>query len=141
LAAGRKRIPRFTKEEIGASNEQKHSTLWGFILALDSSAKVHGGGKESGSTREGGNASQSGEALGYFRGMATRYGRYPGDVISETAEYRDSGVESDVYSREDGKVVKVKKLSVRDIDGVRDEFARIVYHNYLFPNDAYVLQE
>jgi hypothetical protein len=73
--------------------------------------------------------------------MAARYGRYPGDVISETAEYRDSGIESDVYLREDGKVVKVKKLSVRDIDGVRDELARIVYHNYLFPNDAYVLQE
>ena len=41
----------------------------------------------------------------------------------------------------DGTVVKVRKLPIYSADGVKEALAKIVYHNYLFPKDAYTLRD
>jgi len=54
-------------------------------------------------------------------------------------DYLDRGKESLVYRVGNGKVRKVRKLSPYSCDAVLDDLARIVYHNYLFPADAYAV--
>ena len=138
LSSGTLRHPRFTRQEVKASNGTEHSKFWNIVLSLEP-ADVYAGGGASGPSRTGGDDSQGGKGLGLLRELATRYGRSPVEVVGERRKYLDGGVESKVFLNENGKVVKVRRLSAYSIDGVVGELAKIAYHNYLFPKDAYTL--
>ena len=141
LGSGELKHPRFTKEEAAASEGTEHERLWNFILSLESS-EVHPGGGQEGPSRVVGDASQGGGWLGQFRRMATRYESDPGELIDSSFKFLDKGAESQVYVGEHSdKVLKVRKLSPYSLDGVKSELAKIVYHNYLFPKDAYTLRD
>lgn len=138
LSSGTIRHPRFTKQEVKASNGTEHSKFWNIVLSMEP-ADVYAGGGAFGSSRSGGNGSRGGEGLGFLWELATRYGRSPVEVVGERRKYLDSGVESKVFLNENDKVVKVRRLSGYNVDGVVGELAKIAYHNYLFPKDAYTL--
>ena len=140
LGSGELKHPRFTKEEAAASEGTEHERLWNFILSLESS-EVHAGGGAGVDGSEGGEHSQGGGWLGQLRRMATRYGRDPQEVKASEHKYFDKGAESTVYATSGKTVVKVRKLSAYSLDGVNEALAKIVYHNYLFPKDAYTLQD
>ena len=63
------------------------------------------------------------------------------EVKASEHKYLDKGAESTVYATSGKKVVKVRKLSVYSLDGVKEALAKIIYHNYLFPKDAYILHD
>lgn len=138
MSSGILRHPRFTRQEVKASNGTEHGKFWNIVLSLEP-ADVHAGGGAFGSSRSGGNGSRGGKGLGLVRELATRYGRSPVEVVGERRKYLDGGVESKVFLNENGRVVKVRRLSAYSVDGVVGELAKIAYHNYLFPKDAYTL--
>ena len=140
LGSGELKHPRFTKEEAAASEGTEHERLWNFILSLES-PEVHAGGGEGVDGSEGGEHSQGGGWLGQLRRMATRYGRDPQEVKASEHKYLDKGAESTVYATSGKTVVKVRKLPAYSLDGVKEALAKIVYHNYLFPKDAYTLHD
>jgi hypothetical protein len=140
MVSGRIRHPRFTKYEVGASSGIEHEKLWATILSLEPARSDFGGRGEIRSS-QGGAYSRSSEGLGRLGDLATRYGRYPNDVKSENGHFFDFGRESHVYRISRGAVVKVRRINAVDIDGAVGELSKIVYHNYLFPDDAYVLNE
>ena len=141
LGSGELKHPRFTKEEAAASGEVVHERLWNYILSLES-PEVYFGGGEEGSARDGADDPKSGGWLGCFRRMATRYGSDPRGLIDSSFKFLDKGAESCVYVGEHSdKVLKVRKISVYSLDGIKSELAKLVYHNYLFPRDAYTLRD
>ena len=140
LETGELKHPRFTKEEAAASKGAEHEQLWNFILSLES-PEMDGGGAEAFNRGEREENSQGGGRLGHLGRMATRYGRDPGEIASEDHKYFDRGAESRIYDKGDGNVIKVRRLNAYDMDGVKHALAKIVYHNYLFPKDAYRLQD
>ena len=71
--------------------------------------------------------------------MGTRVGRDPRSREPVDAVVVGHGSESEVFSPGDGTVRKVRLLRPYGIDAVLDDLAKIVYHNYLFPADAYVV--
>ncbi len=140
LVAGDLKHPRFTKDEVAASKGIEHERLWSYILSLESS-EVHAGRGASvdGISRE--HDPQGSDGLGRLRRLATRYGSDPQEVKASEHKYLDKGAESTVYATSGKTVVKVRKLSAYSLDGVKEALAKIVYHNYLFPKDAYTLQD
>jgi len=140
LETGKLKHPRFTKEEAAASKGAEHEQLWNFILSLESPDVDRGGAQafDRGKREEN---SQGGGRLGRLGRMATRYGREPGEIASEDHKYFDRGAESRIYDKGDGNVIKVRRLNAYDMDDVKHALAKIVYHNYLFPKDAYRLQD
>ena len=140
LGSGELKHPRFTKEEAAASEGTEHERLWNFILSLES-PEVYAGGGAGVDGGQGGEHSQGGCWLGQFRRMATRYGGNPQEVKASEHKYLDKGAESTVYATSGKTVVKVRKLSVYSLDGVKEALAKIIYHNYLFPKDAYILHD
>ena len=140
LGSGELKHPRFTREEAAASGGTEHERLWNYILSLES-ADIHVGGAETISGGKGGTHSQGGGWLGCLRGMATSYESDPKEIAAGEHKYLDRGAESSVYDAGDGTVVKVRKLPIYSADGVKEALAKIVYHNYLFPKDAYTLRD
>ena len=140
LGTGELKHPRFTTEEFAASKGTEHEQLWNYIISLES-PDVDGGGAQAFNRGKRGAGAQSGDRLGRLRRVATRYGRDPKEIASRTHKYLDRGAESRVYDKGDGTVIKVRRLDAYDMDGVKHALAKIVYHNYLFPKDAYKLQE
>jgi hypothetical protein len=140
LGTGELKHPRFTKEEAAASEGTRHERLWSYILSLESS-EVHAGRGASvdGISRE--HDPQGSDGLGRLRRLATRYGSDPQEVIGSGHRYFDRGAESFVYATGGNTVIKVRKLQAYNLDGVKEALAKIVYHNYLFPNDAYTLRD
>ena len=140
LGTGELKHPRFTTEEFAASKGTEHEQLWNYILSLES-PDVDGGEAQAVEGGKGRKNPQSGDRLGRLRRVATRYGRDPKEIASADHEYLDRGAESRVYVQDENTVVKVRRLDAYDMDGVKHALAKIVYHNYLFPKDAYKLQE
>ena len=140
LETGELKHPRFTREEFAASKGVRHERLWSYLLSLES-PDIHAGGGQGLDGGKGGNDSQGSKGMGLVRRVATRYGSNPEEVIASRHKYFDKGVESKVYVTGGDTVIKVRKLNAYDLDGVKHELAKIVYHNYLFPNDAYTLRD
>ncbi len=140
LETGELKHPRFTREEFAASKGVRHERLWSYLLSLES-PEIHAGGGQGLDGGKGGNDSQGSKGMGLVRRVATRYGSNPEEVIASRHKYFDKGVESKVYVTGGDTVIKVRKLNAYDLDGVKHELAKIVYHNYLFPNDAYTLRD
>ncbi len=140
LGSGELKHPRFTKEEAAASKGTEHERLWNYILSLES-PDMDGGGAEAVDRGQRGENSQGGGRLGRLGRVATRYGRDPKEIAAADHKYFDRGAESWIYDSGNGTVIKVRRLDAYDMDGVTHALAKIVYHNYLFPKDAYRLQE
>ena len=140
LGSGELKHPRFTREEAAASGGTEHERLWNYILSLES-PDIHAGGAEAVGGGEGGADPQGGGWLGRLRRMATRYEGDPKEIAAGEHKYLDRGAESSVYDAGDGTVVKVRKLPLNSADGVKEALAKLVYHNYLFPKDAYTLRD
>ena len=140
LGSGELKHPRFTKEEAAASGGTEHERLWSFIISLES-PEVHSGGVEGVDGGAGRENSQGGGWMGQLRRMATRYGGDPQEITAKEHKFLDKGAESIVYATSGNTVVKVRKLSLNSLDGVKSALAKIVYHNYLFPKDAYTLRD
>jgi hypothetical protein len=140
LATGQVQWKRFKPAEVAASKDQRHDRLWREIFKLSlGSSDMDGRGIESGSRVYGKNGSRNrgtGESL---RRVGSSRASSP--VADFEARYKKlgSGVESEVFDTEDGSVVKVRKISPLDKSGLLDYLSNIVYHNYLFQNDAYTL--
>lgn len=140
MSSGTLRHPRFTRQEVKASNGHEHDRLWGVILSLEPAGPYAGaGGSLSQVTSR--PHPQGGKGLGLLRELATRYGSDPRSVIEKDADFLDAGAESRVYRAESGRVVKVRRLNAVNAEGVVDALARLVYHNRLFPKDAYTLAD
>ena len=140
LGTGELKHPRFTKEEAATSGEVVHERLWNYILSLESPEVYFGGGESiHGVSRE--HDPQGSGWLGCLRRMATRYGCDPKETIGTGHRFFDRGAESFVYATSGHTVIKVRKLSAYSLDGVKSELAKFVYHNYLFPKDAYILRD
>ncbi len=141
MTSGTIRHPRFTRQEVKASNGHEHDRLWGVILSLES-AGSDGRRKGAFAQIQGGDASQVGETLGQrLCRLATRYGSDPRELIGQNHRFLDSGAESRVYRDGLDRVVKVRRLNAVNAEGVVDALARLVYHNHLFPKDAYTLAD
>ena len=131
MSSGRIRHPRFTKQEVQASNGREHDTLWATILSLEP-AGVHAGGGRALTQIQRQTACRDGSPIGTFKCMAMRYESDPKELMTQGHKYFDAGIESRVYRSADGFAVKVRRISAYNIGGVVDELAKLVYHNYLF---------
>ena len=137
MSVGSIRHPRYKKEEVKASYGKEHNRLWGIILSLEP-ANVHAGRGRAKPALVGGAGQNSRRAL---QEMAFATPIKNLESYGENSKYLDRGKESVVYKKADGKVIKVRKISAYNADVVVDELSKIVYHNYLFPKDAYVLKD
>lgn len=147
LAGGKLVHPRFTQEEIKASYGSKHETLWNSILCLES-AKVYGGRGIGGGQGTLGETEQNCKAKWNFSELGTCVGWNPGqgsvcgyELGLKEIKFLDRGVESVVYVTARNTVRKFRQIHPYSANAVLDELAKLVYHNYLFPNDAYVLND
>ncbi|MBO7685241.1 MAG: hypothetical protein J6V72_02585 [Kiritimatiellae bacterium] len=140
LASGDLKHPRFTKDEVSASKGVEHVKLWENILLLER-ARLEA--RRKGAVDTGARAAHQGHssARRVAESLGRSLARSPIDEIAAVHPAIGRGAESRVFDVGGGTVVKVRKISFNDVDGAIDHLARIVYHNYLFPKDAYVLED
>ena len=137
---GRMRYPRFRANEIAASTGKEHGKLWQYILSLES-ARMDGRRARGGSEVYGRAASQVRRGGSEWGRVGTGSAQSPSVAYSQKYRKLDSGTESEVFDTGDGWVVKVRQIHPLSIGDVIDELAKVVYHNYLFPGEKYVLDD
>lgn len=137
---GRMRYPRFRADEIAASTGKEHGKLWQYILSLES-ARMDGRRARGGSEVYGRAASQVRRGGSEWGRVGTGSAQSPSVAYSKKYRKLDSGTESEVFDTGDGWVVKVRQIHPLSIGDVIDELAKVVYHNYLFPGEKYVLDD
>ena len=137
---GRLRYPRFRADEIAASTGKEHGKLWQYILSLES-ARMDGRRARGGSEVYGRAASQVRRGGSEWGRVGTGSAQSPSVAYSQKYRKLDSGTESEVFDTGDGWVVKVRQIHPLSIGDVIDELAKVVYHNYLFPGEKYVLDD
>ena len=137
---GRMRYPRFRADEIAASTGKEHGKLWQYILSLES-ARMDGRRARGGSEVYGRAASQVRRGGSEWGRVGTGSAQSPSVAYSPKYRKLDSGTESEVFDTGDGWVVKVRQIHPLSIGDVIDELAKVVYHNYLFPGEKYVLDD
>ena len=137
---GRLRYPRFRADEIAASTGKEHGKLWQYILSLES-ARMDGRRARGGSEVYGRAASQVSRGGTEWGRVGTGSAQSPSVAYSPKYKKLDSGTESEVFDTGDGWVVKVRQIHPLSIGDVIDELAKVVYHNYLFPDEKYVLDD
>lgn len=137
---GRMRYPRFRADEIAASTGKEHGKLWQYILSLES-ARMDGRRARGGSEVYGRAASQVRRGGSEWGRVGTGSAQSPSVAYSQKYKKLDSGTESEVFDTGDGWVVKVRQIHPLSIGDVIDELAKVVYHNYLFPGEKYVLDD
>ena len=132
--------PRFRADEISASTGKEHGKLWQYILSLES-ARMDGRRARGGSEVHGRAASQVRRGGSEWGRVGTGSTQSPSVAYSPKYRKLDSGTESEVFDTGDGWVVKVRQIHPLSIGDVIDELAKVVYHNYLFPGEKYVLDD
>lgn len=132
--------PRFRADEISASTGKEHGKLWQYILSLES-ARMDGRRARGGSEVYGKAASQVRRGGSEWGRVGTGSAQSPSVAYSPKYRKLDSGTESEVFDTGDGWVVKVRQIHPLSIGDVIDELAKVVYHNYLFPGEKYVLDD
>lgn len=140
IRKGRLRYPRFRADEISASTGKEHGKLWQYILSLES-ARMDGRRARGGSEVYGKAASQVRRGGSEWGRVGTGSAQSPSVAYSPKYRKLDSGTESEVFDTGDGWVVKVRQIHPLSIGDVIDELAKVVYHNYLFPGEKYVLDD
>ena len=133
--------PRFKPAEAAASKGKVHEQLWSYILRLES-AKVDGRAEKARGGIHKSAAERIGEALGGVSGVGEGNGWYSRSRLAGGGvQYLDRGVESVVYDNGNGMVSKVRRITPSSINDMLDILGNIVYHNYLFSNDAYIVRD
>ena len=140
IRKGRMLYPRFRADEISASTGKEHGKLWQYILSLES-ARMDGRRARGGSEVYGKAASQVRRGGSEWGRVGTGSAQSPSVAYSPKYRKLDSGTESEVFDTGDGWVVKVRQIHPLSIGDVIDELAKVVYHNYLFPGEKYVLDD
>ena len=138
IASGALHHPRFKPEEAKASNGPEHQGLWHLVLLLEAARHSVGEGKGFPGGEEPPDQ-RFGPAERILRRVGTRVGRDPRSREPVDGVVVGHGSESEVFAPGDGTVRKVRELHPYSIDAVLDDLAKIVYHNYLFPKDAYTV--
>lgn len=132
--------PRFKPEEAKASQGAEHERLWSYVLSLESAKNIGGGG--SAFPRSAGAADTPNRvARRSFGWLGESYAASPLDDTRSYGRFLDRGVESSVFLRRDGAVIKARHVVFLDENGLLGKLAELVYHNYLFPDDAYALEQ
>ena len=139
-AAGRIWWPRFTPKEIRASHEPRHDKLWAVVLSLEA-ARLDAGKGDAGFCEPLRNVPQGGGELRFVRAVATRHESPVEALIGSANDFFDCGMESRIYRASNATVVKTRRIRPRTIEDALDKLSEIVYHNYLFPGDAYTLKD
>ena len=141
LASGALRYPKFKPAEVAATQGEQHERLWQYITSLSvESTDLHPGRAGEGAEVHGRHDGSGSKGTRSFGWLGSRYEESPFEKFGTNLKYLDAGQESRVYDLGNGEVVKVRKARFFDKNGLIDILANIVYHNYLFPNDAYSLE-
>ena len=140
LADGTIRDPRFRPQEAKASQGAQHEQLWKYILSLES-AKMDGSGGNVRAAIHGAEHSADCRGRRSLGGLGEGYAQSPLDAYGSRYKFLDRGVESNVFDAADGTVVKVRHIHPLVGNDVLDKLANLVYHNFLFPDEAYTLEQ
>ena len=138
IADGSLPHPRFKPEEAKASDGPEHQGLWHLVLLLEA-ARDHAGEGEGFPGGEEPPPERDGAAERVLARVGTRVGRDPRSREPVDGVVVGHGSESEVFAPGDGTVRKVRKLHPHSVDATLDDLAKIVYHNRLFPADAYTV--
>jgi len=138
ILSGKERVWRFTEQEQGGSSSPADRLLWlGILRAERELATIVFGG-----VREGPGAS-AGRTAPPSRFLKTLAQPLPDSFEALTAElgfYEDRGRESIVCDSGDGFVNKLRPMRSSSLSGYLGPLANLVYHNFLFPNERYELE-
>ena len=135
---GKTRIWRFTAEEQGGSSDTADRLLWLGILRAEHelAASLFGGLCEGTGEPSRGTPSPS--------RFLTELAQPLPDTFESLSEklgfYEDRGQESIVCDSGDGFVNKLRPMKPSSLTGYLAPLANIVYHNRLFPNERYTLE-
>jgi len=135
---GKERVWRFTEREQGGSSNAADRLLWLGILRAERelATAVFGGVCEGTESSVVGAPTPS-------RFLTTLSQPLPDSFEALTAElgfYEDRGQESIVCDAGDGFVNKLRPLKPSALSGYLGPLATIVYHNFIFPNERYDLE-
>lgn len=135
---GKLRIWRFSEAEQSGSSNIADRFLWLAILRAESElASALFGGVPSGAAGSLDGASSPGR---FLNGLATPLPKTFNELIAELGQYEDRGRESIVCDGGDGFVNKLRPMVPSSLTGYMAPLANIVYHNRIFPNDRYTLE-
>lgn len=135
---GKTRIWRFTSEEQSGSSDVADRFLWlGILRAERELAETF-----FGSLCKGTGASTDGKASPsrFLKGIAQPLPGTFSQLTETLGSYEDRGQESIVCDSGDGFVNKLRPMRPSVLTGYLAPLANVVYHNRLFPEDRYTLE-
>ena len=135
---GKTRIWRFTAEEQSCSSDIADRLLWLGILRAEHelAATLFGGVPE-------GACASPRKSPSPYRFLTDFAQPIPNDfnaLIQEIGRYEDRGQESIVCDGGDGFVNKLRPMKPSILSGYLAPLANVVYHNRLFPDERYTLE-
>ena len=135
---GETRIWRFTAEEQVGSSHIADRLLWLGILRAEHelAAALFGGMLEGEDLAASGTPSPS----RFLKGIAQPLPSGFQELVNSIGRYEDRGQESIVCDGGDGFVNKLRPMKPTALSGYLAPLANIVYHNRIFPNERYVLE-
>ena len=135
---GKTRIWRFTPEEQSGSSDAADRLLWLGILRAEHELAAALFGRVS----EGTDASARKPPAPYrfLRDLAQPIPTDFNALLQEIGRYEDRGQESIVCDSGDGFVNKLRPMRPSILTGYLAPLANIVYHNRLFPEERYTLE-
>lgn len=135
---GEIRIRRFNAEEQSGSSQPADGFPWRCILQAESElAEIARGGIRQG------DIAPSLRTIPPYRYLTEVSQDLPlafDDLLAELGTYQDRGRESIVCDSGDGYVRKLRPMRPSILSGYMAPLANIVYHNRIFPQDRYVLE-
>ena len=135
---GKTRIWRFTAEEQSGSSDTADRLLWLGILRAEHelAAALFGGMPE----RQDSQARGTPSPYRFLRELAQPIPKNFDALVKDIGRYEDRGQESIVCDSGDGFVNKLRPMKPSILTGYLALFANIVYHNRLFPDERYTLE-
>ena len=135
---GQTRLWRFTAEEQGGSSDTADRLLWLGILRAEHelAAALFGGMFEGTGTA----ARRTPSPYRFLKDIAQPMPTSFNALVEELGRYEDRGQESIVCDGGDGFVNKLRPMRPSSLTGYLAPFANIVYHNRMFPNERYTLE-
>ena len=135
---GKTRIWRFTAEEQGGSSDTADRLLWLGILRAEHelATALFGGVLEGQGSQARGTPSPS----RFLKELAQPIPSSFDSLVKDIGRYEDRGQESIVCDSGDGFVNKLRPMKPSILTGYLAPLANIVYHNRLFPDERYVLE-
>ena len=135
---GQTRIWRFTAEEQSGSSDTADRLLWlGILRAEHELAAALFGGVPEGADAS---ARRTPSPYRFLKDIAQPIPTSFNELVEEIGRYEDRGQESIVCDGGDGFVNKLRPMKPSSLTGYLAPLANIVYHNRLFPNEHYTLE-